>query len=84
MAAERLRAAVIGGGLGGAHGYAYARAQDYELVAACDIVPAALSRFFERAEIARGGIAEYTDYREMLEKENLDVIFSRRIFWIKI
>ena len=74
MAAERLRAAVIGGGLGGAHGYAYARAQECELVAACDIDPVALGRFFERAEIARGDIAEYTDYREMLAQENLDVI----------
>ena len=30
MAEEKLRAAVIGGGLGGSHGYAYARAPEYE------------------------------------------------------
>lgn len=74
MAAEKLRAAVIGGGLGGYHGYAYDRAPEYELVAACDINPAAFDRFYERAQIARGTIREYTDYREMFEKEQLDVV----------
>ncbi|MBX3011019.1 MAG: Gfo/Idh/MocA family oxidoreductase [Caldilineaceae bacterium] len=74
MSNRKLRAAVIGGGLGGHHGYAYARAEEYELVAACDINPAAFDRFFERAQIERGSIREYTDYKEMFAKENLDVV----------
>jgi len=74
MSNRKLRAAVIGGGLGGHHGYAYARAEEYELVAACDLNPAAFDRFFERAQIERGSIREYTDYREMFAKENLDVV----------
>jgi len=74
MSNRKLRAAVIGGGLGGHHGYAYARAEEYELVAACDINPAAFDRFFERAQIERGSIREYTDYKEMFANENLDVV----------
>jgi predicted dehydrogenase len=74
MSNQKLRAAVIGGGLGGHHGYAYARAAEYELVAACDINPAAFERFFERAQIPRGSIREYTDYKEMFAQENLDVV----------
>ena len=71
---EKLRAAVIGGGLGGSHGYAYARAPESELVAVCDLNPEVFERFFERAEIPRGSINEYTDYEEMIERENLDLI----------
>jgi predicted dehydrogenase len=74
MSKTKLRAAVIGGGLGGSHGYAYARAEEYELVAVCDINPEVFDRFYERAEIARGGIGEYADYREMFAKENVDVV----------
>ena len=74
MSEEKLRAAVIGGGLGGSHGYAYARAPEYELVAICDLNPEVFPRFFERAELPPGSIAQYTDYHEMLEKEQLDVV----------
>ncbi|CAN5835411.1 hypothetical protein BH10CHL1_BH10CHL1_33330 [soil metagenome] len=74
MSNRKLRAAVIGGGLGAHHGYAYAHAPEYELVAVCDINPAALDRFFERSTLERGLIHEYLDYHEMFEKENLDVV----------
>ena len=74
MSENKMRAAVIGGGLGGSHGYAYARAPECELVAVCDINPDVFARFYERAEIERGGLAEYTDYREMLAQEKLDVV----------
>lgn len=74
MSNRKLRAAVIGGGLGGHHGYAYARAEEYELVATCDINPVAFDRFFERAQIERGSIREYTDYKAMFAQENLDVV----------
>ena len=74
MAEDKLRAAVIGAGVGGGHGYAYARAPEYEFAAVCDINPEVLARFYERAEIERGSVAEYSDYREMLERERLDVV----------
>ena len=74
MADDTLRAGVIGGGLGGSHAYAYARSPRYELAAICDIDPGVMPRFYERAEIPAGSIAEYTDYRLMLERENLDVV----------
>jgi len=74
MSKDKLRAAVIGGGLGGYHGYAYARAPEYELVGVCDIDANIFARFYERAEIEPGSISEYTDYRQMLEREDLDVV----------
>ena len=74
MSKGKLRAAVIGGGLGGYHGYAYARAPEYALVSVCDIDANIFARFYERAEIERGSIGEYTDYRQMLEREDLDVV----------
>ena len=74
MVDHTLKAAVIGGGLGGYHGYAYARSPRYELAAVCDIDPAVIPRFYERAEVPPGGIGEYTDYRLMLEREDLDVV----------
>ena len=74
MSESKLRAGVIGGGLGGSHGYAYARAPEYELVAVCDLNPEVFDRFFERAQIERGTLNEYMDYREMFEKEGLDVV----------
>ncbi|NKB69280.1 MAG: hypothetical protein GKR89_19595 [Candidatus Latescibacteria bacterium] len=74
MAPDKLRAAVIGGGLGGSHAYAYDRSQLYDLVAFCDINPEVFPRFYERAEIAPGSIGQYTDYQQMLAAENLDVV----------
>jgi predicted dehydrogenase len=74
MANQKLRAAVIGAGLGGYHGYAYANAPEYELIAVCDLKPEVFERFYDRAKIAPGSIKEYTNYHEMLEKENLDVV----------
>lgn len=74
MPTEKLRAAVIGGGLGGSHAYAYERSDVYDLVAFCDINPEVFPRFYERAEIEPGSIHEYTDYHKMLADENLDVV----------
>lgn len=74
MSENVLRAGVIGGGLGGSHGYAYARAAEYDLVAICDLDPDVFARFYERAELPQGSLQEYTDYHEMFEQENLDVV----------
>ena len=76
MGAEkaRLRAAVIGGGLGGSHGYAYDRAPEYELVAVCDINTEVFGRFYQRAQLEPGSVREYTDYEAMIAAEDLDVV----------
>ena len=74
MSDDTLRAAVIGGGLGGYHAYAYARSPRYDLVAVCDLDPEVMPRFYERSGIPAGRIGEYTDYRLMLEREDLDVV----------
>ena len=74
MGGDTLRAAVIGGGLGGFHAYAYARSPRYDLVAVCDLDPEVMPRFYERSGIPAGRIGEYTDYRLMLEREDLDVV----------
>ena len=74
MANDPLRAAVIGGRLGAAHAYAYNHSPRYDLVAVCDINPPVFSYFYARAEIEPGSIVEYTDYRLMLARENLEVV----------
>ena len=74
MANDPLRAAVIGGRLGAAHAYAYARSHRYQLVAICDLNPAIFPYSYKRAEIEPGSVVEYTDYHLMLARENLDVV----------
>ena len=74
MATDKLRAAVIGGGLGGSHAYAYQRSAQYDLVAVCDINPEIFPRFYQRAEIEPGSIHQYTDYQQMLAGQDLDVV----------
>jgi len=70
---EKLRAGIIAcGRMSYAHSRAYAAMPDVELVAGADISPEALARFREEF-----GISEehtYTDYVEMLEHEELDLI----------
>lgn len=74
MSSRKLRVGVIGCGVGIAHGFAYARCPEFDLVAICDIQPDAFARFYERAGIRVGTVKEYTDYRAMLEREGLDVV----------
>ena len=69
-----LRVAIIGcGGIAnGKHMPALEQIKEVQMVAFCDIIE-------ERAQKAAGqfgveGAAVYTDYREMLEKEKLDVV----------
>ena len=69
-----LRAGVIGCGQGANHAYAYANALEYELVAVCDLKPEVLDSFWDRARLERGSVKQYTDYKEMIEKENLEVV----------
>ena len=52
------------------HAAAYAVHPRVEVVAVCDLVPELLDRY----EQNWGPAARYTDYRAMLEKENLDLV----------
>jgi len=74
MADKKLRAGVIGARLGAAHAYAYANSSEYELVAVCDLFPKVIDEMWERAKLPEGSVRTYTDYKEMFEKENLDVV----------
>lgn len=65
------RVGVIGvGGVSSLHTDAYAALPSTELVAAADVSEAALARFTDKYGITN----VYTDYRSMLDKENLDIV----------
>lgn len=68
---EKVRVGVIGcGGRGHAHGLGYSQSPRAELVACADCHLPAAEGMAERFGFARA----YADYREMLEKERLDVV----------
>jgi len=68
---KTYRAGVIGvGGVSLLHTDAYIALPSTELVAAADISEAALARFTDKYGITN----VYTNYRSMLEKENLDIV----------
>ena len=52
------------------HAAGYAAIDDTDIVAACDIHEGRLANFVKRWNVP----AAYTDYREMIEKENLDIV----------
>ena len=70
---QKLKVGMIG--LGGickyAHMHYYTKSQDVEIVAVCDIIPEKIDQFKENYKLDVNG---YTDYKEMLEKEELDYI----------
>ena len=67
---KKLRAGVVGVGfIGAAHIEAVRRLGYVEVAAICDNIPDP-SGIAERLSVERW----YTDYREMIEKENLDVV----------
>jgi len=77
---SKFRCGVIGcGGLGKAHATNFSRRDDVELVALCDIE---LDRIKQNIETNQGKASEldvskynlYTDAKEMLTKENLDLV----------
>ncbi len=68
--AKLLRAGVIGAGIMGQnHARVYAEMDDVELVAVADPMPEALSRMAQRHRVRT-----YTDYRALLEREQVDLI----------
>lgn len=67
---DSLRAAVIGlGGISSVHIAQYAKAEGVELVAGADINESAV-----QAAATKHGFRGYTDWREMLEQETLDIV----------
>ena len=70
----RLRAGVIGCGVGSSHAYAYRQVPEVELVAICDVNPAIFDKVYASAGVERGSVREYTDYKEMLRQEKLDLV----------
>ncbi len=69
---EKVKAAVIGLGVGLAHGKGYNANPDAELIAICDIDPVRLK---ERGDIL--GVApemRFIDYKEMLKLPELNVV----------
>ena len=72
-ASKKLRVGVIGtGGIAHAHMTSYLKMPDVELVAAAEIIPGRAEAFFE--EFGVKGVHIYADYKEMLDKEQLDAV----------
>ena len=62
-----LKVALVGvGGISGAHIPAWEKREDAELTAICDIRPEQMEKYPEKRH--------YTDFDEMLEKEEIDIL----------
>ena len=73
LGTRRLRVAIIGcGNIAKSHCKSYLRQPDADIVALCDIVPGRPAEF--ATEHGLENVAFYTDYKEMLAKENLDCV----------
>ncbi len=70
----RLRAGVIGCGVGSNHAYAYQQHPDVDLVAICDVNPAIFEKVYAGAGVEHGAVRTYTDYKELLRQERLDLV----------
>lgn len=70
MTDRKLRAGVIGLGVGRAHAKGYIASPDAELVALCDANSERLEQYAAEYNIK----AYYTDYRKMLKEAQLDVV----------
>ncbi len=68
---KEIRLAIIGtGGMAGGHATNFQKEPDVRIVACCDIRTGVVKAFAARHKIP----AAYTDYREMLKKEQLDAV----------
>lgn len=70
--AEKIKAAVIGLGVGLAHGKGYNANPDAELIAVCDIDPVRLQERGDALGIPRE--MQFTDYNDLLALPELDVV----------
>ena len=72
-AGKKLRIGFIGtGGIAHSHMRAYEKFEDAEIVCGADLVPGKADAFFK--EFGLEGVRCYTDYKEMLAKEQLDAV----------
>lgn len=66
-----MKIAIIGtGGIANWHAGRFTKMKGVSVVACCDIIPEKAKAFAEKWKIPR----RYTDYRELLEKEDLDAV----------
>ena len=72
---SKYRAAVIGcKGIGSMHASGFAGLSNVDLVAVCDLSQEALDQFREKWKETWPHVVPYTDYREMLTNERLDLV----------
>lgn len=72
-ASRRLRIGFIGtGGIARSHIKAYKQFSDVDIVAGADLIPGKAEKFFAANEVE--GVHTYTDYREMIAREQLDAV----------
>lgn len=70
---KKLRIGIIGtGGIAHPHLKSYLQMSDVEVVAGADLIPGKAKAFFE--EFKLDGIHCYTDYKKMIDDENLDAV----------
>ena len=60
--------------MGSSHAYAYQQHPDVDLVAICDVNPKIFEKVYASAGVERGAVREYTDYKELLRAERLDLV----------
>ena len=72
---RKLRVGIIGtGGIAHPHMGNYLKLTDkVEVVAGCDLIPGKAQNFMEK-DFNYFGANYYTDYKEMIDKENLDAV----------
>lgn len=69
---KKIRVGIIGtGGIAGAHMDQYKKFDDVEIVCGADIIPGKAENFFKNWDV---NARTYTNHREMLDKEELDVV----------
>ena len=70
---SKLRVGCVGnGGMGNVHLEYYTKDPRVEVVAVCDIIPGRMDHVEKRFGMA--GVHKYEDFKEMIDKENLDIV----------
>ena len=71
---EKLRIGCVGiGGMGGWHLDAHTQNKRVEIAALCDLIPQKCEKIIEKLEL-NPNTPIYTDFKEMIEKEQLDAV----------
>ena len=78
MTGDPLRAVVVGCRLGRHHAQAYAEVEGTELVAVCDIDPAARDAVADRFDVPH----RYADYEQMLREQRPDLVSIATPQWL--